>query len=115
MRKKHAARLTAGGPTWDLRPSRQPGGGTGNRDALPTRPADALAHVRRNLTWLAEALRDGREGRARELLKESRFLVRRFPDVTDQTVRGQLAAAATLLRSPAWQEHAARRRHGRPG
>ncbi|GAA5078538.1 hypothetical protein GCM10023336_70360 [Streptomyces similanensis] len=115
MAKIHTARLTAGGPTWDLRAERNPVGNSGNRSTLPTKAKDAPAYVQRNLTWLTAALRDGREDIARELLKESRFLIRKFPSQFDETVRRKLAAAATLLRSPAWKAHAAERRHSGPG
>jgi len=115
MAKTHTARLTAGGSTWDLRAERNPRGNPGDRSVLPTKAKDAPAHVQRNLTWLTDALRDGREERARELLKESRFLIHQFPAQFDETVRRKLEAATTLLRSPAWKAHAAERRHGGAG
>ncbi|WP_326755086.1 hypothetical protein OIE73_28625 [Streptomyces hirsutus] len=115
MAKTHTARLTAGGPTWDLRAKRNPHGNPENRSTLPAKAKDAPAYVQRNLTWLTAALRDGREDTARELLKESRFLIRKFPAQFDETVRRKLEAAATLLRSPAWKAHAAERRHGGAG
>ncbi|MFJ7137992.1 hypothetical protein [Streptomyces fungicidicus] len=115
MAKIHTARLTAGGPTWDLRPERDPRGNPQSRSTLPTKAKDAPAYVQRNLTWLTNALRDGREETARELLKESRFMIRQFPAEFDEPVRRKLDAAATLLRSPAWKAHAAERRHGRAG
>nr|WTB31183.1 hypothetical protein OG781_18325 [Streptomyces sp. NBC_00830] len=112
MAKTHTARLTAGGSTWDLRAARNPSGNPENRSTLPTKAKDAPAYVQRNLTWLTDALRDGREERARELLKESRFVIRQFPAQFDEAVRRKLEAAATLLHSPAWKAHAVERRHG---
>ncbi|MDX3213997.1 hypothetical protein PV318_00260 [Streptomyces sp. ME02-6991-2B] len=115
MAKTHTARLTAGGSTWDLRPERDPGGKVDDRHTLPAKAQDVPAYVQRNLKWLTKALQDGREDTARELLKETRFLVREFPHQFDETVRRKLEAAATLLRSPAWKAHAAERRHGGAG
>lgn len=107
--------LTSGGPTWDLRPTRNPLGNPAARRPLPTNHGEIRSRLDADLARLREAMRAGRESAAWELVREARALVARLPSGTCEPQRRTLAAALVLLRSDAWRSEAAAIRHGRTG
>jgi hypothetical protein len=110
--RTHSARLTSGGPTWDLRPPRNPDKRKDDpRPPLRTQ-TDVRALLTRNIERVVQALSDGRESAVRDLLQESRYAMSCVPGPYEEE-RRQLRAAETLLRSKAWRTQAARVRHGR--
>jgi hypothetical protein len=108
-------RLTSGGLTWDLRPTRSPLGNPAARRPLPTKESEIRTRLDADLAKLLEAMRAGRESSAWELVREARALIARLPYGTCEPQRRKLAAALVLLRSSAWRSKAAAVRHGRTG
>ncbi|SCF16310.1 hypothetical protein GA0074695_3901 [Micromonospora viridifaciens] len=113
--KSRRVRLTSGGLTWDLRPTRDPLGDPAARRPLPTNESEIRSRLDADLARLLEAMRAGREPAAWELVQEARALIARLPYGTCEPQRRKLAAALVLLRSSAWRSKAAAIRHGRTG
>lgn len=97
------ARRTSGGTTWDLRPQRQPGGNPASRKKLPAAEADVRRHLDYNLAQMVAALRDGREDRAWELVREARALASRLPRESAKQRYRKIKAATILLRAKTWR------------